>query len=505
MSATSVAFGSVTVGSSADRQVTLTNSGTGTLSGTVSETCDEFSIIGTSAYSLGAGQAASFTIRFTPAGAGAASCTITTGSAQCGTIACSGTGQSATPVCDVTPSTVEFASSAIGSSTDRIFDVANTGGGTLTCSITGANGDFSLIDDPTFSLPAGERATVRVRFTPSTAAAEACTLSVGGAGCSPVICRGSGYLDTHDYCSVAVTSGPVDFGEVSVGHTATRTVTLKNFSTDYYAQGDAYEFCTDFAGGIGSFNLGPGITLTSTVSFTPSRVGQQSCTMPISCWMNGSGTNPGVQSAISCTGVGVGGTPDCQLSTTRLEFGSVVVGESKDLPLTLTNNGTGPLSGVAGPSHCSEFVFLEPTAYNLGPGQATTLTLRFTPTQVGHTITCTQITMGSECAEFDAVGSGVAPPSCALSTTSLDFGTVTVGQSKDLTFDLMNSGGGMLCGTMSEACPDFAITVNASYCFTSPAFVRVTVRFSPTASGFQQCTIQPGAGCASVSVQGTGN
>ena len=55
--------------------------------------------------------------------------------------------------------------------------------------------------------------------------------SVGSAGCAPVVCTGSGSLETHDFCSVGVTSGPVDFGEVSVGHTAERTVTLKNFST----------------------------------------------------------------------------------------------------------------------------------------------------------------------------------------------------------------------------------------------------------------------------------
>jgi hypothetical protein len=52
------------------------------------------------------------------------------------------------------------------------------------------------------------------------------------AGCSPVILRGSGYLETRDDCSVAVTSGTVDFGEVSVGHTATRFVSLKNHAWD---------------------------------------------------------------------------------------------------------------------------------------------------------------------------------------------------------------------------------------------------------------------------------
>jgi len=46
---------------------------------------------------------------------------------------------------------------------------------------------------------------------------------------------------------------------------------------------------------------------------------------------------------------------------------------------------------------------------------------------------------------------------------------------------------------VTESCPDFAIVQIASYCITPPAFVRVTVRFSPSWSGFKQCTGVPAA------------
>jgi hypothetical protein len=96
-------------------------------------------------------------------------------------------------------------------------------------------------------------------------------------------------------------------------------------------------------------------------------------------------------------------------------------------------------------------------------------------------------------------------PVAAVSTTVLDFGTVAVGQSQDLTFDVMNSGGGTLCGSVSESCPDFAVVVNPSNCINPPGFVRVTLRFTPSATGSQQCSIMPGGNCATVLARGTWN
>src|ERR1041385_1209635 len=504
LSATSLNFGAVPVGSSAQRQFTLTNSGTGTLSGTVgADTSSLFAVVGTAAYSLSAGQVATFTIRFTAVSPGAASCTIATGSAKCASVTCTATSQSVTPVCTEIGGPLAFGSVPVGSSATLSFDLGNTGGGTLTGTVTGASADFAVLN-PNFSIAAGDNGPIAVQFNPTSTSAAPCTLRVGSAGCAPVVCTGSGFLETHDFCSVAATSGPVDFGQVSVGHTAERTVTLRNFSTAYLAEGGVTENCPDFSNLITGFTIDPGTSILGIVRFTPSRVGSQACTMPIGCFMDGSGTNPGVQSAIQCTGVGVGGTPVCVLSATTLDFGSIPVGQSKDLPLVVTNTGTGPMSGVAGPSQCPEFVFLDPTSYNLGPGQSTTLMVRFTATQAGHTLTCPLIPIGPDCPTLTVVGAAVGPPTCQLSTMSLDFGSAPVGQSRDLTFDISNSGGGTLCGTVTENSPDLAITQNASYCITPPAFVRVTVRFTPTAAGSMFADINAVGGCPRLTARGTG-
>ncbi len=65
-------------------------------------------------------------------------------------------------------------------------------------------------------------------------------------------------------------------------------------------------------------------------------------------------------------------------------------------------------------------------------------------------------------------------------------------QSRYLTVDLANSGGGTLCGSVTESCPDFAIVQNASYCITPPAFVRVTVRFSPSSTAIDSASLLSG-------------
>jgi hypothetical protein len=508
LSPSTLNFDTVTIGASTDRQFTLTNTGTGTLAGTVSSPCGEFAVVGPAAYSLTAGQSATLTIRFTPTTTGTRACTIATGSALCVAVACNGTGQSATPACAVSAQLVDFGNVDYGASQDRSFTIQNVGGGTLSGTVSGTTGNFSLVSQPAFGLGPSQSATMTVRFTPAYGGAQACTLSLGPTGCSAVICRANGILPTYGHCSLQPVTTTIDFGEVSVGFTAERYFTIRNSDQTYIAHGSIggpIALCPEFELPVaGPFELFPGDSTRVPIRFTPSREGLQLCDFPIACEMLGSGLTAGINHYLTGRGVGVGGTPQCQLSATILDFGQVVVGETKDLSLTVSNTGTGPLSGIAGPSHCSVFSFVGPVAYNLGPGQSTMLTLRFTPTEIGHTITCSEIPMGLACAPLTAIGAGVAPPSCALSTTILDFGTVPVGQSKDLTFDLENSGGGTLCGSITESCADFAVIQNASYCITPPGFVRVTVRFSPTTTGFQECTLSPGSNCPAITVRGTG-
>lgn len=79
----SLDFGSLLPGSSAERSFTITNTGGGTLSGTVAESCGEFSVLSGGTYSLGPGQSQNVTLRFQGSIAGSFACVVDAG-ALCG-------------------------------------------------------------------------------------------------------------------------------------------------------------------------------------------------------------------------------------------------------------------------------------------------------------------------------------------------------------------------------------------------------------------------------------
>lgn len=70
----------------------ITNSGEGTLSGTVSETSGEYEIISDGSYILDAGVSDTFTVQFTPTSLGSKTCEVATGSDLCEAVQCAGIG-----------------------------------------------------------------------------------------------------------------------------------------------------------------------------------------------------------------------------------------------------------------------------------------------------------------------------------------------------------------------------------------------------------------------------
>jgi streptogramin lyase len=86
-------FGGVSVGDSAERSFTISNTGDGTLTGHVSVPSGEFVLESPADYALRFDAAATFTIRFKPTSTGDKSITVSTGSALCGDVTVTGQGQ----------------------------------------------------------------------------------------------------------------------------------------------------------------------------------------------------------------------------------------------------------------------------------------------------------------------------------------------------------------------------------------------------------------------------
>ena len=78
--------------------------------------------------------------------------------------------------------------------------------------------------------------------------------------------------------------------------------------------------------------------------------------------------------------------PSIDVSQTSLDFGSVIVGQSKDLTFTIRNIGSGLLTVNSLTTDNSQFSVPAPTApFTIPPGGQQTITVCFTPSAVGPT------------------------------------------------------------------------------------------------------------------------
>ena len=207
-SSNSLSFGSVTVGTSLDLGVTLTN--VGFRPETVSQatvTGAGFSISGlVLPLTLNAGQNATFNVEFAPAVGGSVTgaISIITNAWWNPTISISlsGTGV-AQPTANLSPPSMTFASQALGTtSSAQAVTLTNSGGTTLnftSIALTGTNAsDFAQTNTCGSSLAAGANCTIVVMFTPSVAGTEAASLSIAdNASGSPQTVSLSG-AGTHD-------------------------------------------------------------------------------------------------------------------------------------------------------------------------------------------------------------------------------------------------------------------------------------------------------------------
>jgi len=145
------------------------------------------------------------------------------------------------------------------------------------------------------------------------------------------------------------------------------------------------------------------------------------------------------------------GAPDINLSPTSLAFGTVTVGSPSTLSFQIQNVGTATLTvtsitRTAGTS--TEFTFSAPaTPFTIPAGGSQTVQVTYTPTDIGAdsgSLTIASDDPDEATVTLGVSGTGEAPPveepDINLDPTSLTFGTVTVGGSSILSFQIQNVG-----------------------------------------------------------------
>ena len=474
---TNLSFSVSQIGQSASKSFTISNTGGGTLSGTITESCSEFSVSPTG-YSLGAGGSQTFTVTYTPTNCGNDNCVINTGPAICADVSCSATGPS-TPVCAVTPSSLSFNVSQIGQSDVKQFRVQNTGCGVLSGMISESCPEFTVSGPALYSLGPGEYRDFVVTYTPANCGNDNCLIDTGPAICADVACSATG--PSAPICDVSTTS--LSFAVAEIGQSQSRSFTITNAGCGTMT-GTVSESCPEFTiAPSPGYSLAPGASKTYTVTYTPVDCGNDNCTIDL---------GPAICADVACTATGPS-SPVCAVEPTSLDFGTVPMGHSGSEVFRITNEGCGTLSGTVTET-CPEFSVDSPS-YSLAPGEFKEFTVTYTPVDVGPD-NCT-LSTGTGCSPVECTA--VGDPTiilCLVSPNDWDYGFVEVGDYADGSFEIRNdpASEGPLVGEVTETCDHYSIISGGGAYSLEPGEIwPVTVRFEPTEVGYLECAVFVGA------------
>jgi hypothetical protein len=299
----SLAFGSVTVGSTSTKTLTIQNTGSATLT-VNSVTCPSgFSANWTSG-TISAGGSKSVTITFSPTSASNYSGNISvTSNASNGTqtIAVSGTGaQAATPTISLSGS-LAFGSVTVGSTSTKTLTIQNTGSATLTVNSITCPSGFSA-NWTSGTIAAGSSRSVTITFSPTQATSYSGSITVSSNasnGTQSISVSGTGAQAATPTISL---SGSLSFGNVNVGSSSTKTFTIQNTGNATLTV-NSVSCPSGFSTNWSSGTIAAGSSRSVTITFSPTQAKSYSGSITVS-----SNASNGTQS-ISASGTGVQPAP----------------------------------------------------------------------------------------------------------------------------------------------------------------------------------------------------
>ena len=352
LSPTSLTFGSQTVGtSSAAQVVTVTNTGTSTLSlmgikVTGGDRLD-FTQTNTCGSTLASNASCTISVVFTPTKTGTRTSTVSVTDNAAGSpqsVALSGTGTA--PAVTLSPTSLSFSGVLIGkSSATKAVTVTNSGNASLTVSNIEATGDFSETDNcRTAQVPAGSSCKITVTFSPTAAWSRSGSIIItDNAYTSPqqvVLLVGMG----NSGATASVSPASLSFGNETLGLTSgAKTITLSNTGTavlnlnSILASGDYSQTNNCPA------SLSAGTNCTINVTFAPSNTGSRTGDITVN------DTDPAFLQTVSLSGTGVVASSAVSVSPGR---GSITPIQTEQFSATVngvtSTNVTWSVDGVTG-------------------------------------------------------------------------------------------------------------------------------------------------------------
>ncbi len=514
-----ITFGSVQIGKTQTQSATLSNSGM--LPVTVTRaaiTGQGFTLSGlTLPLTLKGGETATINVGFTPAAGGPASGMIsvsgslllkatkrpgtglrdgqfTTVSLNSVPVATSlnvpvtgtGMGAAATPGVGqlaVSPTSLVLGKVKIGASQTQSATLINSGTADLTvrqATVTGRGFRMSGLSFP-LTLKAGQRKSFAVTFTAQSAGSVSGNIVVTADDSVPPV---SVPVSADATASGILASSPtvLSFGSVDLGQGKTLSGALTNSGGTSVTVSQANVSGAGFTvGGLGlPVTLTPGQSANFSVTFKPQSTAAVSGGLSFaSDAANATLTIPLVANAAA---VGVLSTSDSSLN-----FGAIKINDTGNQPETLTNSGTADVTitqaRVSGTGFSVTGLNLPLT---LNPGKSFTFGAAFSPTSGGNFTGSILVVSDASDSNLTITLAGTAsvPGQLGVSPATLNFGNVTVGQSKSLTASLTATGSTITVTSASMSTSEFTISgLTLPLTLTAGQSASFTVNFKPQASG----------------------
>lgn len=379
----SISFGTVPLGSTAEEPILVTNLGSETAQVSQSSTGNGFSIdAGPTTFAIPGGQSVTVNVRVIPQTSGSfqgvfvLSWNTTEGPIQ---VPFSGTTGAKQGQLNASPAVIDFGNISLGASNSQLITLSNVGNTSLTLSGASVSGNgFSISGlSSTQTIAPGRGMTFNCQFQPTAAGSVSggISISTDTAGASAtIVLSGNG-----SQAQLSATPSSVNFGIVSLGSPNSQPIMLQNPGNAALTFSKVGLAGTGFSvtGIATGSSVAAGGSMAFNVVFSPTSSGAVSGAVTIVS--NGTPS----QLIIPLSGTGQTATHSLSANPASLNFSTVTVGNTGSLNSTITNSGN---SNVTISSVSASAGFTASGLSNgmtLQPNQSATLSVVFTPTTSG--------------------------------------------------------------------------------------------------------------------------
>ncbi len=176
------------------------------------------------------------------------------------------------------------------------------------------------------------------------------------------------------------------------------------------------------------------------------------------------------------------------LSGSSLDFGNVTTGTSKIMTITASNTGTASVTVSSASISNKYFSLISPNLpMSIAAGQSSLMSVVFSPNAAGaFSATVTVVSTASNSSDtFSLTGTGVASGQLAVSPTTENFGSVTLGTQSNQTITLTNNTGATVnISQASVSGTGFTLSgITAPLALNASQSTTFTATFSPLTAG----------------------